>query len=574
MVRCDPTPHIMEQMKPIASARLTAGMQFEQGDQMSQPINITEPSSARVSHAGYRVVIEPSASRIRAVFNGETVVDSDRALVMRETRLPWVYYFPRADVRMDLLTPKQKRTHCPFKGDASYWSLKVGDRMAEDAVWSYAEPFDEAMSVRDYVAFDWGTIDTWYEGDKEISKQPVDAASTKANPYVKWLVEDAWKATSTEDLVGRFADALSEAGFPLWRLRLLVRTLNPLLMGRGYSWTRGAEEVDVWEATYEAVQGAMFQDSPFAAILKGEGGIRRRLEGADPLLDYPILEDLVEEGATDYVVMPLRFSDGQVNIVSMVSDRPGGFSTDELGPLYEILPNLGRQLEAHAQRVTSTTLLQTYLGRNAGSRVMDGLIKRGDGEDLHAVVWFSDLRGSTGLAESLSREDYLDGLNQYFDSVAGAVIEHGGEVLKFIGDAVLAIFAIDDRETRNPKACVQALDAVREAEERITAVNAEREGRGQPALRFGTSLHRGDLTYGNIGTMKRLDFTVIGPAVNEAARIEALCKTLDTPVLISEAFAKSIDGQLEPLGQHSLRGVGAKQAIFTLPAAETAAGAA
>ncbi|MDH3234106.1 MAG: DUF427 domain-containing protein [Alphaproteobacteria bacterium] len=532
---------------------------------MQQSTDFQAPAAERTSHAGYRMVIEPSASRVRAVFNGETIADSDRALVMRETRLPWVYYFPRDDVRMDLLAPKPKRTHCPFKGDASYWSLAVGDRVVEDAVWSYEDPFDEAMSVRDYVAFDWSVIDSWYEGDNQITVQPVDPGSAKANPYVNWLVEDAWKAMSAEDLMQRFVDALNKAGFPIWRLRLLVRTLNPLLMARAYSWTRGVEGVEQWEATYEAVQSSQFQDSPFAAILKGEGGIRRRLEGSDPLLDYPILEDLVKEGATDYVVMPLRFSDGQVNIISMVSDRPGGFSTDELGPLYEILPNLARQLEVHAQRTTSTTLLQTYLGRNAGSRVMDGLIKRGDGEDLHAVVWYSDLRGSTGLAETLSREDYLDGLNDYFDSVAGAVIEHGGEVLKFIGDAVLAIFAIDDPESPNPQACAQALAAVRDAEARIAAVNSERAARGQPALRFGTSLHRGDLTYGNIGTMKRLDFTVIGPAVNEAARIEALCKTLDTPVLISEAFAKSIDGKLEPLGLHSLRGVSAKQAIFTLP---------
>ncbi|HUT47938.1 MAG TPA: DUF427 domain-containing protein [Alphaproteobacteria bacterium] len=535
---------------------------------MQQTIDIPAGVPERVSHAGYRVVIEPSATRVRAVFNGETIADSDRALVMRETRLRWVYYFPRADVRMDLLTRKPQRTHCPFKGDASYWSLAVGDRVAEDAVWSYEDPFDEAMSVRDYVAFNWKVVDSWYQGEDRITEQPVDAASAKANPYVDWLVEDAWKATSAENLVHRFANALSEGGFPLWRLRLLVRTLNPLLMGRGYSWTRGVDGVEEWEATYEAVQGAQFQDSPFAAILKGEGGIRRRLEGSDPLLDYPVLEDLVQEGATDYVVMPLRFSDGQVNIISMVSDRPGGFSTDELGPLYEILPNLARQLEVHAQRTTSTTLLQTYLGRNAGTRVMDGLIKRGDGEDLHAVVWYSDLRGSTGLAETLSREDYLDGLNGYFDSVAGAVIEHGGEVLKFIGDAVLAIFAIDDPESPNPEACARALDAVRDAAERMAVVNTERAARGQPVLRFGTSLHRGDLTYGNIGTMKRLDFTVIGPAVNEAARIEALCKTLDTPVLISEAFAKSIDGRLEPLGLHALRGVRAEQAIFTLPPVE------
>jgi len=530
---------------------------------MSELIDASMP--ARVSQAGYRVVIVPSENRIRAEINGVAIADSDRALVMQETRLSPVYYFPQADVRMDLLAREELRTHCPFKGDASYWSIKIGEQVAENAVWSYEDPYDEARSVRDYVAFDWAAVDAWYEDDQRIDERPAGAGASKANPYVDWLVEQAWKATSTEDLVRRFAESLTAAGFPLWRLRLLVRTLNPLLMGRVYNWTRGSDEITEWEATYESIKGSVFQESPFAAILKGEGGIRRRLDGPDPLLDFPILSELVEDGATDYVAMPLRFSDGQINIVTLVSDRRGGFSTDELGPLHEILPNLGRQLEAHAQRVTSTTLLQTYLGRDAGSRVMDGLIKRGDGEDLHAVVWFSDLRDSTHLTETLSREDYLEALNQYFDSVAGAVIENGGEVLKYIGDAVLAVFAIDNPEERHPQACAQALVAVRDAADRLAAVNTERQASGQPTLRFGTGLHRGDLTYGNIGTTKRLDFTVIGPAVNEASRIESMCKALDNPVLISEAFANSIDSQLHSLGRHTLRGVSAEQEIFTLP---------
>ncbi|MEE8271410.1 MAG: adenylate/guanylate cyclase domain-containing protein, partial [Alphaproteobacteria bacterium] len=194
-----------------------------------------------------------------------------------------------------------------------------------------------------------------------------------------------------------------------------------------------------------------------------------------------------------------------------------------------------------------------------------GLVKRGDGEDLHAVIWFCDLRGSTALADSLSRDDYLATLNEYFDSVAGAVIEHGGEVLKFIGDAVLAIFAIDDPANPHPEACAQALAATRDAQRRIDAVNAERAARGEPPLAFGIGLHRGNLTYGNIGTDQRLDFTVIGPAVNEASRIEDMCKALDTPVLVSSAFARGITDSLVSLGRHALRGVRDEQEIFTLP---------
>jgi adenylate cyclase len=192
------------------------------------------------------------------------------------------------------------------------------------------------------------------------------------------------------------------------------------------------------------------------------------------------------------------------------------------------------------------------------------------------VIWFSDLRGSTALADSLGREAYLATLNQYFDGVAGAVIEHDGEVLKFIGDAVLAVFAIDDPADPAPEACSRALAAVADARQRIDAVNGERGERGEPALAFGVGLHRGNLTYGNIGTERRLDFTVIGPAVNEAARIEDLCKTLETPVLMSEALAASLPGEtgLVSLGRHTLRGVRNPQEIFTLPPEHAPDGAA
>jgi adenylate cyclase len=258
------------------------------------------------------------------------------------------------------------------------------------------------------------------------------------------------------------------------------------------------------------------------------------------------------------------FSNGQINVLTIVSDAPGGFSTDQLGYLYEILPNLGRLLEAHVQRNSTLTLLQTYLGRNAGQRVDGGLIQRGDGEELHAVIWFSDLRESTKLAETLSRQEYLAVLNQYFDGVAGAVIHEGGEVLKFIGDAVLAIFPIDDPQDSKPDACARALAAVRRAHENTKLVNQQRQEAGQDPLKFGIGLHRGTITYGNVGTEGRLDFTVIGPAVNETARIEDLCKTLDEPILMSSVFAKGAPGLLVSLGDHLLRGVQGPREIYTI----------
>jgi adenylate cyclase len=528
--------------------------------------NLAVKSEPR-AHAGYRVVVEPSDRRIRVVYRGETVADSTRALVMHETRLPSAFYFPRDDVRMDLMARTDRRTHCPFKGNASYWTLRVGEHQAENAVWSYEDPFDESSSVRDYIGFIWDAVDAWYADDEEILEQPRHRGAVKDNPFIGWLVNEAWKSKSSPDLVKRFAEGLVAAGFPLWRLRVVIRTLNPQLFAVIHTWQKDVDEIGEFQATHEELERQRFVSSPFAAIIRGEGGVRRRLEGPNVRLDFPILEDLVAEGATDYVAMPMRFSDGQINIVTLVSDRSGGFSTDDLGQLYEILPTLSRLLEAHAQRVSSLTLLRTYLGGSAGERVMNGKVKRGDGEDLHAVIWFSDLRGSTALADSIGREAYLDTLNQYFDGVAGAVIEHGGEVLKFIGDAVLAVFAIDDPVDPMPEACIRALTAVADARQRIAAVNGERVERGEPALAFGVGLHRGNLTYGNIGTEGRLDFTVIGPAVNEAARIEDLCKTLETSVLMSEALAASVPGEtgLVSLGRHTLRGVRTPQEIFALP---------
>ena len=511
---------------------------------------------------GYRVSLEPSTDRIRVVFNGETVAESDATLLMHETRLPSVYYFPLEDVRTEFLIRNDLHTHCPFKGNASYWSLKVGDRTAENPVWAYEDPYDEASGMDRYVAFDWGAMDAWFVGGALADVQPRCDLPAKENPFVSWLIDDAWRATSASDFLSRMAGALVAADFPVWRLRLLVRTLNPQLFALSYTWQRGIDGIEEYQATHAGLQSAQYQDSPFAPIIAGEGGIRRRLEGPNPQLDFPILRDLLDEGATDYVAMPVRFSDGLINILTLTSDRPGGFSTQELGDLNEVLPALGRQLEAYAQRVSSLTLLRTYLGRDAGERVMDGLVQRGDGEEVHSVVWISDLRDSTALADSLSRVAYLATLNQYFDCVAGAILENGGEVLKFIGDAVLAIFPIASRDDPHPAA---ALHAVRQARAGMDNLNNARMGRLEPPLNFGIGLHRGDITYGNIGTTKRLDFTVIGTAVNEVSRIEGLCKPMGRPVLMSSAFAASVPSGLVSLGPQTLRGVAGQQEIFTLP---------
>ncbi|MGH6920491.1 MAG: DUF427 domain-containing protein [Geminicoccaceae bacterium] len=520
-----------------------------------------EPSTR--SHSGYRLIVEPGRKRVRAVFNGETVADSDRVLVMHESGYRPITYVPREDVRMDLLRPSEQHTHCPFKGDASYWTIEVGDRRAENAAWSYEDPYEEAEIVRGHIAFYWDRMDAWFEDGEQVVEPPPTTTAATANPLLDWVTREAWQAPTAQALIERLALRLVAAGFPLWRLRLLIRTLHPQLFATGLTWRSDADGVETSRPSHAMLQSRAYLESPYVPILRGEGGVRRRLEGPLARLDYPILQELQAAGGTDYVAMPLRFSDGQINIITLVSCAAGGFSTAQLGLLYEILPVLSRLFEVFALQDTAATLLGTYLGRRTGSEVLNGLIMRGDGRDIDAASWLCDLRDSTALSEAMARDAYLESLNQFFDCMVEPIVEHGGEVLKYIGDAVLAIFPIEEPDSPAHDACARALAAVADARARVERLNLGRAERGEPALAYGIGLHRGSLTYGNIGSAERLDFTIVGTAVNHVARIEQMTKVLRRPVLISSTFATSFGGELVSVGRHRLRGVALPQEIFT-----------
>lgn len=515
----------------------------------------------RQKHEGYRVVIEPAPLGLQVKVAGKVVASSDQALIMRETRLAPVVYFPRADVEMVLLRRNSITTHCPFKGDASYFDFD-SDGSINQIAWSYEEGFDEAVAVSDFIAFDLSKTEGLFSGaDPYEPDFSVETNQSTQNPLVPWLLEEAWKFSSIEDTLEDLARILRVEGLALSRLRLFVRTLNPQLYGRFYTWRLGQQDIALTQATHKGILSDEHLASPYAKIIAGEGGIRRRLEDDEPLLDFPVLHDLLEQGATDYVAVPMNFSDGQINILSLVSNEAGGFTTTELGFLYEILPHIGRLIEAYAQRDSALTLLQTYLGRNAGERVLSGHVKRGDGQEIDAIIWFSDLRDSTRMADSMDRVTYLAGLDQYFDSVAGAIVASGGEVLKFIGDAILAIFPTGKGLD---VACGQAVNALRLARDNLDRVNQQRDETELPHLRFGTGLHRGKILYGNIGAEARLDFTVIGPPVNEASRIEGLCKKLGETVVTSKAFADGLESGKRSLGEFELAGVKQRWELFAL----------
>jgi adenylate cyclase len=255
-------------------------------------------------------------------------------------------------------------------------------------------------------------------------------------------------------------------------------------------------------------------------------------------------------------------SDGQANAITFLTDREEGFTDSETAGLENIAQALGVITELQSARRIAKSLLDTYIGRRTGERVLSGLIRRGSGETIRAVIWDNDLRGFTGLADRLPPNALNDLLNQYFEIMAGAVMAEAGEVLKFIGDGMLAIFEITD-DSNAPHACRSALAAAREAVAAMAASNAERIGAGKPAIGFGIALHLGEVYYGNIGAPGRLDFTVIGPAVNHAARLEKLSAEFGRSIVASASFAAAVPELVESLGFHHLRGVAEPQELFS-----------
>jgi adenylate cyclase len=379
-------------------------------------------------------------------------------------------------------------------------------------------------------------------------------------PIVEWLEEGAPPAQRPQDVLQQLCQRLLDHGIPLYRVAVFVRTLHPNVAARGFIWHEASNIVEIVTAPDGIQDTEQYLKSPLRIVFTEHVEVRRRIcEGCR--LDFPILEELRDDGGTDFVALPVRFLSGEVHAASFVTRRPGGFTEEQLEALRRIMPAFSRIAEIYAWRRTAHNILDAYLGEQTGEKVLAGKIRRGDGEDIHAVIWFCDLRDSTPLADSMSRADFLRLLNEFFECILGPVLENQGEVLRFIGDAALAIFPVPRGELHDrAEASRRAVHAAQAAIERMAALNAKRE---QP-LRFGIGLHLGHVLYGNVGTPTRLEFTVVGAAANEAARIEAQCKTLGVPLLVSEPVARHVPG-CRSLGSHRLRGVGEPLELFTVP---------
>jgi len=351
-------------------------------------------------------------------------------------------------------------------------------------------------------------------------------------------------------------------GIAVARVAVFARTLHPNVAGRGFFWrSEKPEEVEFTVAEHDWMGSKAHLASPLHAITTSGQDIRRCLADPECPIDFEILNELRGEGMTDYYATPLPTLTGEKLLASFTTRQAGGFRDAEIAALRRLRAPVGRVAEIMGLRRKAKNILDAYLGEQTGEKVLAGQIKRGDGEEIRAVIWFCDLRDSTPLADSMSREAFLALLNEYFECVLGPVQERKGEILRFIGDAALAIFPIGNEPAA--VACTKALDAAQAALKRMAELNAKREAAGQPRLRFGIGLHLGLVLYGNIGTPTRIEFTVIGAAANEAARIEGLCKTLKVDVAVSENVARHLGPRLRSLGHHPLRGVGAPVEIFT-----------
>jgi adenylate cyclase len=396
-----------------------------------------------------------------------------------------------------------------------------------------------------------------------------------------WLTQGGLAGTPETDIVSGFCERCVAAGIPVARAVMFIDTLHPVHEGQLFRWGYSPGESPLLEYGRTdpdalAASGSEPQDvemaqrwraSPHYKMAQtGESFLRRRLDAAAQA-EFPLLADFAAAGMTDYVAIINRFAPegviGEMDGVysSWATRAPGGFSDGHIASLERIAPYLALAIKSVALARMTGTLMQTYLGRDAGRRVLGGRIVRGIAERIDAVVWFSDLRGFTRITDT-APEQAIPLLNDYSDAIVSAIHEHGGDVLKLIGDGTLAIFTAEDR----PHACDAALSAAIAARGRVEKLNRRRSADGKPTTEMVLGLHVGEVFYGNVGSRERLDFTVIGPAVNEASRIAAMCRSVDQPVLMSSAFADigGIKRRLVSVGRYALRGVAHPQELFTL----------
>jgi adenylate cyclase len=360
------------------------------------------------------------------------------------------------------------------------------------------------------------------------------------------------------EIVDELSWRLVASGSPLMGVSFHSETLHPQFLGATYLWWRDLGQTYELMIEHEIAGRTPYEKNAVRRVREGGETLRRRLEGGAPS-EFPILEELRAFGATEYYALPVPSLFGfSQYVASFATDRPGGFSDSEAADLAFLSRGLSVIADMNSQRKIAENVLRAYLGPQTGLKVLAGKIRRGSGETISAVLWSSDVRGFTRLSEKTSGDRLIEILNEVFDLQAVTIARHGGEILKFVGDGLVAIFPVPTPSDL-PEAAARALAAARETQ---SALSARTSRAGEETIRIAVALHHGEVIYGNVGAAERLDFTVIGPAVNLVSRIEAVAKSLDLPIVVSDDFAEAHGGEMRSIGMHELRGLDRQHELF------------
>ena len=369
---------------------------------------------------------------------------------------------------------------------------------------------------------------------------------------LQWLTSDTRDERFLDNIFAELCLRLQRAGIPVKRATLHLMIVHPQWLGSRIMWADGMREAELRRVDYDVRERSDYIDSPANELHDGAAEVRENLE-RDPASSrkHAFYDRMRAKGLTDYVAWPLYHSLGKRHIVTFATDQPGGFDDEHIAVLLRLLPVLALVSEIRMKNRLARTLLETYVGSHASELVLAGATRRGSGTTVRAAIMICDLRDFTRISDNWPRDDVIDLLNGYFDAMSEPIARHGGEILKFIGDGLLAIFPLS-----SPSACANLLRAVAEARQAMIALNEKNGETGREPLNYGIGIHVGDVMYGNIGSQTRLDFTVIGPAVNMASRLETLTKQLGRTVLLSRAFADFVKGDfdLERVGEYPVRG--------------------
>ena len=390
------------------------------------------------------------------------------------------------------------------------------------------------------------------------------AAKARVQPVIDWIVGTGRVVSGSADLVSGLGDALVSAGFPVFKVLVGVRQLHPELFALLHVWDAGSRSTVDLGRRHGVQDTPAFRASPIRALFAGAELVR----GAPHR--WPWFRELLGgldgiERIREFAMVPLIGSGGQRSVFGVWTDHPDGVSDEIAAAMSLIAPVLALALEAKANAEMAANLLDVYVGADSGRRILAGDIRRGSGHTIQAAVWFCDLAEFTARSERTPRDTLIALLNRFFDTTCRPVTANGGEVLKFMGDGVLAIFRLPDDAAGRQAGAARALAAAQGAVRAMDRWNRERRAAGEDTVRFGLALHAGSVMYGNVGTTRRLDFTVIGPTVNQTARLQALARRLGRSVVLSAAFAKELATPLPMLGRHRLRGVARRVRIYGLP---------